>query len=70
MIMGIPSLNIEVGEVSFWGILLGGGGLDGWLKRVARSGFLARVAWFYRVQSMENYSYNLTVHLVNAYIHI
>lgn len=45
MIMGVPSLNIEVGEVSFGGILLGGGGcLDGWPKRVARSGFLARVA--------------------------
>lgn len=44
--MGVPSLNSEVGEVSFGGILLGGGGgcLDGWLKRVARSGFLARVA--------------------------
>lgn len=52
--MGVPSLNIEVGEVSSGGILLGGGGgcLDGWLKRVARSGFLARVAWFYRVQSI------------------
>ena len=45
MIMGVPSLNIEVVEVSFGGILLGGGGcLDGRPKRVARSGFLARVA--------------------------
>lgn len=62
--MGVPSLNSEVGEVSFGGILLGGGGcLDGWPKRVARSGFLARVAVLpWSTSTMENYhAYNLTV---------
>ena len=64
--MGVPSLNSEVGEVSFGCILMGGGGgcLDGWLKRVARSGFLARAAVLsWSTSTMENYhAYNLIVH--------
>lgn len=62
--MGVPSLNIEVGEVSSGGILLGGGGcLDGWLKRVARSGFLAEYRAYGELFIQFNCSFIAYIHV-------